>query len=386
MYFCGEITNKTPMENPFLTFGYVSPDLFCDRVEETNRIISLLTNGNNVALISPRRMGKTGLLHHCFAQSELKDKYHTFLIDIYSARSLKEMVYAMGREILNVLKPKGKKAFERFVNIVTSLRSGISYDAAGIPSWNLEVGDIKTPDFTLDEIFNYLENADKRCIVAIDEFQSVKRFPEDNIEAILRTYIQRCKNTWFIFSGSQRSMMSVIFNSPSRPFYQSVSLMSLKAIALPSYSKFIQDHFNRQGKEIEQRVIETVYQQFDGVTWYIQKLMNELFASTKENETCHIDKLQPTIQHIINEQEEGYKELLFRTPAKQKELLLAISKEGKASQITGGKFVKNHKLTSASSVQKAAKSLIEQQLLTHELGVYEIYDKFFALWLAQSQQ
>ena len=231
------------MENPFLTFGYVSPDLFCDRIEETQRIISLLTNGNNIALISPRRMGKTGLLYHCFTQPEIEDHYHTFIIDIYSARSLKEMVYAMGREILNVLKPKGKKAFEQFVTIVTSLRSGIRYDAAGIPSWNLEIGDIKTPDFTLDEIFTYLENADKPCIVAIDEFQSVKRFPEDNTEAVLRTYIQRCKNAWFIFSGSQRSMMSEIFNSPSRPFYQSVSLMSLKTIALTSYSKFIHDHF-----------------------------------------------------------------------------------------------------------------------------------------------
>lgn len=374
------------MENPFLTFGYVSPDLFCDRIEETQRIISLLTNGNNIALISPRKMGKTGLLHHCFAQPEIKNKYHTFLIDIYSARSLKEMVYAMGREILNVLKPKGKKAFERFVTIVTSLRSGISYDATGTPSWNLEIGDIKTPDFTLDEIFTYLENADKPCIVAIDEFQSVRRFPEDNTEAILRTYIQRCKNVWFIFSGSQRSMMSEIFNSPSRPFYQSVSLMSLKTITLTSYSKFIHDHFTRQKKEIEQIVIDSVYQQFDGITWYVQKLMNELFASTKENETCCIDKLQPTIQHIINEQEEGYKELLFRIPIKQKELLFAISKEGKASQITSGTFVKKHKLTSASSVQKAAKSLVEQQVLTQELGIYEIYDKFFALWLAQSQQ
>lgn len=374
------------MENPFLTFGYVSPDLFCDRIEETQRIISLLTNGNNIALISPRRMGKTGLLHHCFAQPEIKNRYHTFLIDIYSARSLKEMVYAMGREILNVLKPKGKKAFERFVTIVTSLRSGISYDATGTPSWNLEIGDIKTPDFTLDEIFTYLENADKPCIVAIDEFQSVRRFPEDNTEAILRTYIQRCKNAWFIFSGSQRSMMSEIFNSPSRPFYQSVSLMSLKTITLTSYSKFIHDHFTRQKKEIEQIVIDSVYQQFDGITWYVQKLMNELFASTKENETCCIDKLQPTIQHIINEQEEGYKELLFRIPIKQKELLFAISKEGKASQITSGTFVKKHKLTSASSVQKAAKSLVEQQVLTQELGIYEIYDKFFALWLAQSQQ
>lgn len=374
------------MENPFLTFGYVSPDLFCDRIEETQRIISLLTNGNNIALISPRRMGKTGLLHHCFAQPEIKNKYHTFLIDIYSARSLKEMVYAMGREILNVLKPKGKKAFERFVTIVTSLRSGISYDATGTPSWNLEIGDIKTPDFTLDEIFTYLENADKPCIVAIDEFQSVRRFPEDNTEAILRTYIQRCKNAWFIFSGSQRSMMSEIFNSPSRAFYQSVSLMSLKTITLTSYSKFIHDHFTRQKKEIEQIVIDSVYQQFDGITWYVQKLMNELFASTKENEICSIDKLQPTIQHIINEQEEGYKELLFRIPIKQKELLFAISKEGKASQITSGTFVKKHKLTSASSVQKAAKSLVEQQVLTQELGIYEIYDKFFALWLVQSQQ
>ena len=374
------------MENPFLTFGYVSPDLFCDRIEETQRIISLLTNGNNIALISPRRMGKTGLLHHCFAQPEIKNKYHTFLIDIYSARSLKEMVYAMGREILNVLKPKGKKAFERFVTIVTSLRSGISYDATGTPSWNLEIGDIKTPDFTLDEIFTYLENADKPCIVAIDEFQSVRRFPEDNTEAILRTYIQRCKNAWFIFSGSQRSMMSEIFNSPSRAFYQSVSLMSLKTITLTSYSKFIHDHFTRQKKEIEQIVIDSVYQQFDGITWYVQKLMNESFASTKENETCCIDKLQPTIQHIINEQEEGYKELLFRIPIKQKELLFAISKEGKASQITSGTFVKKHKLTSASSVQKAAKSLVEQQVLTQELGIYEIYDKFFALWLVQSQQ
>lgn len=374
------------MENPFLTFGYVSPELFCDRVEETQRIVSLLTNGNNVALISPRRMGKTGLLCHCFAQPEINNHYHTFLIDIYSTQSLKEMVYAMGREILNVLKPKGKKAFERFINIVGSLRSGISYNASGTPSWNLVVGDIKSPDFTLDEIFSYLEKADKPCIVAIDEFQAVTRFPEKNTEAILRTYIQRCKNAWFVFSGSQRSMMNEIFNSPARPFYQSVSIMSLKTIALEPYSNFIHNHFNRYGKAIEQNIIDSVYKQFDGVTWYVQKLMNELFTKTKENETCRIDTLQPTIQHIINEQEEGYKELLFRIPVKQKELLFAISKEGKATQITSGAFVKTHKLTSPSSVQKAAKSLLEQQVLTQGLGVYEIYDKFFAIWLLQSQQ
>lgn len=374
------------MENPFLTFGYVSPDLFCDRVEETQRIVSLLTNGNNIALISPRRMGKTGLLNHCFAQAQISSHYHTFLIDIYSARNLREMVYAMGREILNILKPKGKKAFETFIEVVGSLRSGIRYDAAGIPSWNVEIGDIKSPDFTLDEIFAYLEKADRQCIVAIDEFQSVTRFPENNIEAILRTYIQRCKNTWFVFSGSQRSMMNEIFNSPARPFYQSVSFIPLKAINLPTYSEFIHHHFKNKGKSIEQNVIDCVYHQFDGITWYVQKLMNVLFSSTKEGFTCHLGMLQPALQRIIDDHEDGYKDTLFRIPAKQKELLLAISKEGKAMQIMSGKFVKSHKLTSASSVQKAAKSLIEQQIITQEMGVYEVYDKFFALWLIQSQK
>ena len=56
------------MNNPFVTNGYVAPEYFCDREKETEKIVSLLTNENNVALISPRRIGKTDLLHHCFRQ------------------------------------------------------------------------------------------------------------------------------------------------------------------------------------------------------------------------------------------------------------------------------------------------------------------------------
>ena len=38
--------------NPFLTSGYIGADYFCDREEETKKLTRLLTNGNNVALIS----------------------------------------------------------------------------------------------------------------------------------------------------------------------------------------------------------------------------------------------------------------------------------------------------------------------------------------------
>ena len=60
------------MKNPFVTNGYAGPEYFCDRVEETQHITEMLTNENNMALVSPRRIGKTELIHHCFAQPSKK--------------------------------------------------------------------------------------------------------------------------------------------------------------------------------------------------------------------------------------------------------------------------------------------------------------------------
>ena len=48
------------LENPFVVYGYVSPIYFCDREQETYDLITALSNGRNVTLMSPRRMGKTG--------------------------------------------------------------------------------------------------------------------------------------------------------------------------------------------------------------------------------------------------------------------------------------------------------------------------------------
>jgi hypothetical protein len=57
--------NNKP-HNPFLIVGYYSPEYFCDREAETQQIVSALQNDRNISLISPRRFGKTGLIHHCF--------------------------------------------------------------------------------------------------------------------------------------------------------------------------------------------------------------------------------------------------------------------------------------------------------------------------------
>lgn len=115
------------------------------------------------------------------------------------------------------------------------------------------MGDIKTPAITLDEIFHYLEQADKPCLVSIDEFQVIDRYPEKNVEAILRTHIQHCSNAKFIYAGSQRHMMGEIFMSPARPFYQSTAVMELHPIEMRIYTQFIKNILMKIKGELQKK-------------------------------------------------------------------------------------------------------------------------------------
>lgn len=372
------------MTNPFLTYGYAGPEYFCDRKEETKRLLTLLENGNHVALMSPRRMGKTGLLQHCFSQPHIAENYYTFIADIYATKSLSELTFELGKSILSVLKSKEKRVWEQFIRVVSSLRTGITLDEYGKPSWNLEIGDIKNPHVSLDEIFEYLSNADKPCLVAIDEIQSICDYKEKNVEAVLRTYIQKCNNAWFVFSGSRRRMMGEIFSSPSRPFYQSATTMTLKPIPIESYTSYIQHHFEVKGILILEEAIKDIYDRFDGTTWYIQKVANELYPYSTSGTTISVDDILPAIYRVLGDNEDTYRDTLYRLTTKQKTLLIAIAKAGCAEKITSNDFIKKYKLTSSSSVQKALEALIEKELVTNNLGVYSLYDYFFAMWVREN--
>ncbi len=371
------------INNPFILYGYESEKYFCDRKSETAELKRLLVNGNNVALMVPRRIGKTGLIQNLFHQKDIQRQYYTFLIDIYATKNLEEMIMAMGTSMLAALRPRGTKVMQQFVNFLNSIRTGITFDAMGNPSWNVEMGDIRQPKTTLEEIFRYISEADKPCIIAIDEFQTISHYPEGKVEETLRTYVQHCRNAQFIFSGSQRTMMGKIFLEPTHPFYQSTTMMNIDCIPLKKYVQFAQKHFEEAGKSITEEVIANAYHRFDGITWYVQRVMNECYSVTSQGTECTPDMLEPIIKNILRANEFTYQSILFQLPPKQKELLTAICKEGKAQNLTSSAFIKKYHLPGSSSVQSAIKGLLDKNYVTSTLGVFEIYDKFFALWLLE---
>lgn len=371
---------QVPDFNPFLIRGYRGKEYFCDREAETKNVLRLLQNGNDVVLAAPRRIGKSGLIRHCFAQEELNGCY-VFYVDIYSTRCFADFVMLLGAEIADKLNSKGKKALQRFWDVVKSLRAGISFDPMGEASLNIQVGDINLSKVTLKEIFDYLNSADRPCIIAIDEFQQITEYPEKNTEALLRTYIQKCNNAHFIFSGSHRHMMTQIFLSPSRPFYQSASHLTLGCIPLDVYTPFAQDLFVKGGKKLEPEVMKAVYEEAEGLTWYVQKFLNELYSLTPRGETCTMEYTSVAMRNILDSYDNNYTDLLHLLSSRQMSLLLAIAREGKAYNVQSSAFVKRYHLSSASSVQSGIKTLLEKGYITEQSGGYCIYDLFLQRWL-----
>ena len=371
------------INNPFIVGKYLSDKYFCDRSDETDFLRKQILNGRDVALISPRRIGKSGLIQHFFNQPDIKEQYYTFFVDIYATTSFAEFVYLLGKEIYEQLKPLSTQWKERFFQIISSFRVGFKLDPiTGTPSLDLGLGDIQTPQTTLDEIFAYIEEADKPCIIAIDEFQQIGEYAEKNIEALLRTRIQKCHRAQFIFAGSKRHMMSNMFNSPSKPFYQSSISMGLEPIPVDIYSDFAMNLFEERGKHVEREVVEEVWRMFNGYTWFVQMMMNELFALTMPNGACTREMIDEARRNVIMSQENSYKDIMSQLPPKQKIVLQAIAKEGIAQNITSSKFIKKYSLTSASSVQAAVKLLLKNDLITQTDTGYRVYDFFLSEWLA----
>lgn len=372
-------------ENPFVVTGYIKPEYFCDRKTESERLIKLLLNGNNVVLKSDRRMGKTGLIQYCFEHPAISENYYTFFIDILHTTCLQELVHELGRAVYEQTMPRGKKVTQRFLKALRSLNGKFGFDAfAGTPTFSIGLGDIEQPEYTLKEIFSYLQQADRPCIVAIDEFQQIGHYPEKNIEALLRGHIQKLANCHFIFAGSEKHMLELMFEKRSRPFYKSADNMDLDAIPREVYKNFICEKFSEKGRKIDNDVAGNVYDLFEGHTYYVQKTMNEAFYNTAPDEECTMETVNYSLQTVLSSNESLYKEYLSKLTLRQKTLLYAIAHDGWATQITSAAFIKRHKLASASSVQAAAKKLMEEELVVEENKRYRVSDRFFGMWIKRT--
>ncbi len=376
--------NFNKPHNPFLLSGYISPEYFCDREEETKKLVSALRNGRNITLISPRRMGKTGLIRHAFHIMEREGQEHCYLVDLYQTDSLTGLVAKLAKTVLGTLDTGSSRFLKTVGAFFKSLRPVLTVDPqTGEPGVSFDI----QPNYaerSLEEILTYMENSGRQCIVAFDEFQRVAEYEDSQVEAMLRSHIQHLNNVHFIFSGSQRHVLENMFTSASRPFYQSTQLMNLGSIGAEAYCKFADSKLRKHKQQLDPQAFFHTYDSLMGHTWYIQALLNRLY----ENGTTVLDNsiIEKTLHEIASENEATFQTLLRLITPAQRKLLKAVAKEGEATEINSKNFLSRNHLGAASTIHAAAKSLVEKELLIETKGKFSVYDRFLAIYLSSGAE
>jgi AAA+ ATPase superfamily predicted ATPase len=365
--------------NPFLISGYHSPEFFCDREQETAKILNALYNGRNITLIAPRRMGKTGLIHHVFHHlKEQEPDTVTLYMDIFATQSLGDFVRLFANTVLGKLDSEPQRIFNRIGQFIRSCRPSFTIDEiTGAPKVTIDVTPREEVN-TLKEIFDYLASSEKRCYIAIDEFQQIAEYEEKGVEALLRSYIQFLPNVNFVFAGSKKHVMQEMFTSSKRPFYHSTQLITIDAIDRDAYAKFATEHFAKNNVELPKEIFDTIYDKYNGHTWYMQAILNRLYGYNTNVEASMIGL---ATSEIISEFSYSYADLLKSYSAGNIKLLKAIACEGCVKEVLAGNFITQYRLRAASSVSSSLNKLLKNELVYLTDNGYIIYDRFMGEWL-----
>ena len=305
--------------------------------------------------------------------SENKDALCLY-IDIFPTKNQHEFVNMLGTEVLNTALSKGKAFGRKVLDFMGALRPVVGIDdMTGLPNVTVNI-DPKESEISLKNTFNQLNRLDKEIFIAIDEFQQITTYPENGTEALLRSNIQFLRNIHFIFSGSKQHLMSEMFVSPQRPFYQSTDIMNLTPIEESTYYQFANNFFENKGGHIDREVFHKLYTNFDGYTWYIQSILNRLYECHKAVETP--EQLHSAILSVTASKAPQYESLSQFLTINQFAVLKAIARDGIVKEPTGKDFMKRHRLASASSIKTVLETLLEKELAYRQPEGYIVYDRF----------
>ena len=365
-------------QNPFLITGYKSPIYFCDRSLEYAKLKNAIENQRNITLISSRRMGKTGLIMHVFNHFPNNSAYIPVYFDILGTTGFNEFAEVFCNAVLQTV-PKTESAWKGFLKKLAAIRASLGFDPlTGEPRISLDIRNEKEVELSLDLLFNYIAKKKKFFVVAIDEFQQISTYKQKNVEAILRTYVQKVQNISFIFSGSKKHMLSEMFSQPSRPFFNSTEMMFLDVINQNDYFEFIRSHFSKSGKHIDDEALDNIADYTGLHTFYVQFLCNRLFSAYKKVTDSDV---KDTIRTILSENEPIYANYLNLLTTNQYKTLRAIALEWIVENPTSGNFLATHHLGAASSVSQAVSSLVGKEFIQDDAGLLSVQDKFFAQWI-----
>lgn len=138
--------------------------------------------------------------------------------------------------------------------------------------------------------------------------------------------------------------------------------------------------FIKQGREFPQSIFQQIYSYADGITWYVQDMLNRLYE-----QECEITELllRQIFKDIVLESDVTYKGYCDILAKGQIKLLRAIAQEDTVLKPFEHNFMVRHRLTAVSSVKMALTALVQASVIYKGDDGYYLADRYFSMWLSE---
>ena len=370
------------MKKSFIYGVAVEGNNFTDREKETRRLKQDFENGQNMILISPRRMGKTSLVRK--VQTLVDKSIVTVYMDIYDCRNEYEFYNRFAAALMKQTAGKAEAVMKNIKEFLVRLSPTISFGPDPNNELSLSLG-ITPKNYSPEEILQLPERIatkmGKHIVVCIDEFQQVGEFPNSiNVQKRMRGVWQLQSNASYCLFGSKKHLLTNLFQNKRMPFYQFGDIMFLQPISTKDWIPFIRQKFEEKKMSISDAIIEKICSTVQNQSSYVQQLAWNVMLNTSKK--ADENTLKSAIEDMLNQNSQLFLQQIENLTAYQMNFLKAVAK-GVHTDFTSKEVLANFDLGSKSNVVGIITVLTKKELIEKTPNGIMFVDPVFQLWFTK---
>jgi hypothetical protein len=379
------------MANPFVYGEVVPPAAFADRVEELDRLVADLANGQKVFLISPRRYGKSSLIRRALAAVERRGAL-TVDVTVASYSSYLAFLEGFARAVASVQTPwdRARAWLREALSSSGSPEVRVDPDAPGDAKLTVAfptATSARDVERLAPEVFalpaRLAESRGRKVVVALDEFQAIGAFDGGTVEHALRASIQHQRRVGYVFAGSEPTLMERMLG-PKRPFYKAGPVMRLGRISPDEFAAFLEGKFSRTGIKPEAGLGQAIVELAGNMPYDVQRLAHEAWDDVRAAGRTRVsqDDLHRTLRRLLAQNDTLFEELWQRLTLVQRATLRAVVlSDGRALLAADARA--RFRLGGTSTVQAALAALTREDVIAREGDRYLVNDSLLREWVAR---
>jgi AAA+ ATPase superfamily predicted ATPase len=372
------------MRNPFI-FGHLDEAIsFVNRGDDIARLRQNIENRINTIIVSPRRWGKTSLVRVLESKAGLSKKTVFCHLDMFNVNREEDFYSQFSNAVLKASSSKLEEAVTHVKEFLSSLKPSFSFEKEEIGKVSFEI----LPEHDDVSFLEILDLAEKisikkniQMVLCIDEFQNLSRFKDPLLfQQRLRASWQHHKHVTYILYGSKRSMLSVIFEDQSMPFYRFGDVFYLQKIEASHWVKYIQSSFRKTGKKIAIKYARKVTDIMECHSYYVQQFSHILWNNTDTEVDEEI--FAQTVKDIIGRNALMFENIYETLSYYQIKALQIIIEEPQSKQ-TSINMIKKYDMGSSSNVIQAFKALENKEVIDRFEKYTQFVDPVFRMWMLE---